>query len=291
MEQNSSSHFINADSPLGRKSKLKWLFFNLRDNMASSHLKIEPEWFPRESFDNLAILNKHDSPSRNLCNLFWSQLNFKDLLDKPKLRLLEVGCGSGRYAKILRELGHDFFYVGIDVVPSQNWKTVSDQVQAEFFLDSATNVSKYLEDVDVVITQSALEHIENDVSLFLALKEHSDATRQTLVSVNLVPSPNNLALAPWHGIRQYGRATTSKILHAVGDNVSLRVILLGGLHSSWFQFRELTLRSLLGKTSSIGTDDYAEGLKKVIMKDAKSFKKNDFKGATFLAFILVFNPK
>jgi len=32
-------------------------------------------------------------------------------------------------------------------------------------------------------------------------------------------------------------------------------------------------------------------LKKVIMKDAKSFKKNDFKGATFLAFILVFNPK
>ena len=105
--QNSSSHKINGDYPLSALSNIKWLVFNARDNLKRVRGGINIRKFPLEvNHETLSMLNESDSPSRNLCNLFWSQLRFHELLgiEKDKtFNLLEVGCGSGRYQKILEK--------------------------------------------------------------------------------------------------------------------------------------------------------------------------------------------
>jgi SAM-dependent methyltransferase len=290
---NSSSHRINGDYPLTKKKKVQWLLFNLCDNFRITRVKLHIMKFPAEFNEELSTLvSPENSPSRNLCNLFWSKLDISKLTGKPaedELSLLEVGCGSGRYAEILSSYGHKFRYVGIDPVSSSEWQNYSREDKIKFFADSADNVARYLDGVDVVITQSSLEHIENDLWYFEQLRNHAENSKKTLVSINLVPSTANLFLAPWHGIRQYGKVSISKIVRLVGRNADTEVALLGGKASTVLQFRELTWKSIKGKQTGVTQKGYHEKLVKALKRDSSKIEGLNFRNATFLAFIITFN--
>ena len=293
--QNSSSHKINGDYPLSALSKIKWLVFNARDNLKRVRGGINIRKFPLEvNHETLSMLNKSDSPSRNLCNLFWSQLRFHELvgIEKDKtFNLLEVGCGSGRYQKILESYGNVFNYKGIDPVYSDNWEKVSSESSIQFFCDTSDNVNLYLTDIDVVITQSSLEHIESDLSFFHKLKNFTEVSGKTLVSINLVPSPANLLLAPWHGIRQYGAHTINDLIEIVGEKTESRIYLLGGRSSTGLQFKELTLKSIFGKPSGTKSEGYIIKMFEALKRDSRNSQKINIFNATFIAFIFIFNPR
>lgn len=294
MNNNSSSHSINGDYPLNFKEKLGWLTFNLLDNITPSPKGYKPHKFPDyQSKLELSGINKSDSPSRNLCNLFWANLNIPELLDREpgsEFNLLEVGCGSGRYAEILSSYGNNFHYWGIDIAYSEKWAVISAHRDAKFFIDSADNVSSYLNEIDVVITQSALEHIENDLLFFKELRTHSEKTGKKLVSINLVPSPANLFLSPWHGIRQYGNRAIKSLINISGKSAISKIYLIGGRASTSLHFRELTLKSIMRKSSSVNTEKYQNQLNEALEKDARNSKSASFKNATFIGIIFVFNP-
>lgn len=266
---------------------------NFLDNLRPCFSKLESKDFLDTNGDLLDFsgVSSSLSPSRNLSNLFWRHLDFSKLFPtgKSRIQVLEVGCGSGRYAKTLSEFHGKINYVGFDITSSESWSEIATNYEAQFFVDEASNVGRFLTNTDVVITQSSLEHILDDLRFFKDLSEHYEQTKRPLVSINLVPSPANLLLSPFHGIRQYSKGSLSQISKTVSP-AKLEVFQLGGRATTRFHFREITLNSLLKRAPKVGTDSYREGLIAAIRSDcrAKPRKGGSWWNSTFIAFIIKF---
>ena len=63
----------------------------------------------KKFYINEKLINKNDffktkSPVRLICNTFWQSINWKEVNQNLKndLRILEVGCGTGRYFEFLK---------------------------------------------------------------------------------------------------------------------------------------------------------------------------------------------
>ena len=266
---------------------------NYLDNIRPCSSKVESKTFLNNNSDLLdfSVVSSNLSPSRNLSNLFWRHLDFAKLfpVEKSRIQVLEVGCGSGRYAEILSKYQKNINYAGFDIRSSESWSEIMTNYEAQFFVNEASNVGQFLADTDIVITQSSLEHILDDLRYFKDLSKHYEQTKRPLVSINLVPSVANLLLIPFHGIRQYGKESLSQISKTVFP-ASLEVFQLGGRATTQFHFRELSLNSLLKRAPKVGTDSYREELIAAIRSDCrtKPRKGRSWWNSTFIAFIIKF---
>lgn len=77
--------------------------------------------------------------------------------------ILDVGCGSGTYAKFFADLGIDGKYLGIDINKSSVWKNgKSGKLNIEFKQHDAEICHKIGRKFDIVFSSQALEHVKND---------------------------------------------------------------------------------------------------------------------------------
>ena len=191
------------------------------------------------------------SPARRLCDLFWLTLPWAQIADELRgsVKALEIGCGTGRYGLLVQEsLGNAFGgYVGLDATRHAEWDRHSSDPKFEFVCTDSGNTDQYLAGANLIITQSALEHFEEDLTFFRQIARYIAAANRPILQLHLMPSASCLTTFPWHGIRQYTPRTVSRITRLFGPETTKRLYLLGSDACNRVHRQYITYPQLLRK--------------------------------------------
>jgi SAM-dependent methyltransferase len=183
--------------------------------------------------DELRRMAGTPSPSRAFCDLFWAHLPWAVLEERlGPIRMLDLGCGSGRYAEKFqtwsgRRLAQ---YTGVDLQTRAEWAAIANANPfATFQSADIEQIDRVLPpDVNLIVSQSTLEHVRNDALVFEKIHAHAHASGRPLLQLHAVPSAACLRLYLWHGYRQYTRRTISTLTAPFADCSTRRLIALGG---------------------------------------------------------------
>ena len=107
------------------------------------------------------------SPSRVWSDLFWLSMDAEALRSAlGGLRIFEIGYGDGRYVEFYkRAFGALESYSGIDPQPRDSWKEA--RPGCRFIQATAEQLGpEVLGASNLILSQSAIEHITDDVGLF-----------------------------------------------------------------------------------------------------------------------------
>ncbi len=217
---------ISGDTKLSSKERFQYLLQNFAQGIIG-HFSLQKTqyWFSSD------IEKGNFSPGRKYIDSFLRH-QLKEITPPRSLSVLDIGCGTGYIRQILVDQGFSGNYVGVDV---QDYFKREDG--GNF---SSTFVEKRIEDFeseekfDLIISNTALEHIENDT---LAIEKCRNFLKEGGVAVHLVPSSWALFLYLFHGYRQYSRRRIAALFS--GSNTT--VYRLGGIFSFLWHFFLITL--------------------------------------------------
>ncbi len=185
---------ISGDGQLSVAQRLSYLACNLARNLRPGNARLRRQSFHAARMQRTPATA---SPSRALTEAFiYNRL--PKMLPPGKVRVLEIGCGSGSLTRILAELGYSGQYVGVDIDDRFN-----RIVQPEFektFVHTDVNRFKPEGKFDLVISVSALEHIPDDHQI---IKRLAGFVGIGGLQLHFVPSGWGLPVYLWHGYRQY----------------------------------------------------------------------------------------
>jgi SAM-dependent methyltransferase len=124
------------------------------------------------------------------------------------LTILDLGCGSGFLAPILAHAGLCGRYIGLDIKRHAKWKDghcpESSELRRELIVaDIATFNPRELPQLDVIVSCTSLEHIEDDAG---AVTKLASRLAPWGVQAHAVPGELSLPLYGPHGWRQYSPA-------------------------------------------------------------------------------------
>jgi len=244
--KSSSVHTINSDFPLSNLGKFLYLIYNLFNNTynfsAKDAFEIRYLAAPSSSdlADRIASCGKI-SPSRFLSNEFWRILNLENIKNAlgGQISALEIGCGTGRYGKLLLDKDSSIKYVGADISKPPLWAPES-YPDSKFLNASYEDIENYLEGHNFLFTQSALEHFEFDLELFSRISKNRRNKKLPLIQVHVFPSAPCLRTFLWHGIRQYNFRTIRKIIENAQPETKPILISLGGPATNKFHWTSIT---------------------------------------------------
>jgi SAM-dependent methyltransferase len=232
-----SAHRLNADGKLSRAERILWMLYNLFNNS-----------FPRVSLDsklNEAMFSLTEqqlsamwggiastaSPARALCDLFWTHLPWGIISNElGSITALEVGCGSGTYGRLLNALLGESLerYIGVDIKADAQWSGYSIDPRFSFDVGSARESGKFLPGCNLIFTQSALEHFEEDLVYFDQVSQYVLRSGHPILQVHLIPSAACMTTFPWHGVREYTPRKLSRITRLFGSETEKCLFSLGG---------------------------------------------------------------
>lgn len=274
-----SFHKLNADKGLSLPGKPLWFFYNWLNNnyfpnAGSSDLTIR-DFQADTSERNWSRIQPQSSPSRKLCDLFWLQLPWVSLKSElGQINVLDTGCGSGNYGTILQSYSGNSLasYTGLDIRPHDNWKVLTNtHPNFQFFAaDSANMSSCFPETANLFISQSAIEHFEQDLRYFKQIREFIRSRREPAVQVHLFPSPACLALYLLHGVRQYTPRTISKVTNLFQEFSYSRLYRLGGRECNrthWEYFTKPVLWKIAGGQNEMDRQQYDAKVRQAITAD------------------------
>lgn len=175
------------------------------------------------------------SPSRILTEAFIKS-HLPKLLSQKKVRVLEIGCGSGRLCSMLAELGYYGEFVGLDI-DDRFTHTHVPNFQSNFIFGDAHAFDPETEKFDLIISVSALEHIPHDA---LIIDKLPFWLAPGGMELHFLPSPTSLFLYLWHGWRQY---PLPQIGNRFGSDAI--AISLGGIFTSMLHFTFITVGEIL----------------------------------------------
>ena len=290
----SSAHLFNADLPMRRFDKVNYfaanLFNNIQTKFKLSQLKVikfQPS--QKAVADHFNSLDGLVSPSRIICNIFWEQLDW-DLIRSQldgELRVMEVGCGTGRYGTKLRKIAQIDSYKGVDIQASEEWYAIPLE-NFEFEVESYENFLALTSGENLIITQSAIEHFEQDIHFFDSIRKYAESSIHPVIAIHLFPSPACLFTMLLHGIRQYNRRSIAMLVESSGKSQNQKLYALGSFRTNFVHFIELTLRSLILR-KPLATKD----LKQYLIKVASALTRDSNSPSTFSPsfYALIFSWK
>ena len=292
--ESSSFHTLNSDFELSVLNKYLYLLINAFIGFLPSRLsrKLSINKFRPSTLAFENVVGKEISavyPGRLLSNVFWESIDYETLtsLLGRRLSILELGCGTGVYGEKISKLTDIYSYVGVDIQDHPNWHQL-DPSMFNFLKDTYENFHLFVSNQNLIITQSALEHFDKDISLFQQINSYAHSRDFPVVSIHLMPSACSLYTYLWHGIRQYGRLHIGRLSAASSHISQFRIYTLGGYSLNWFHFRNITLPQVLHKTPLISQDEsrYFTLLLETAKRDAKR-KSSRF--SVFTAVVIVWN--
>ena len=225
---------ISGDARLTAMQRLRYLALNLARNIGDERPTSRPESFCHVRLPHTPA---SASPSRALTDAFLDN-RLPGMLLPAKVRVLEIGCGSGSLARRLAESGYSGKYVGVDIVDRFD-NYVQSGFDRTFILADANNLEldgKF----DLVVSVSALEHIPEDRRLLAKL---NGFVAPGGLQLHFVPSGWGLLTYLWHGYRQY----TLVSIDARFDSQRTSIFAMGGaasfvLHLLFITVGEILLR-------------------------------------------------
>jgi hypothetical protein len=276
---NSSIHSLNSDKKINKFQRILWLILNyinnnFMPNLNSSTLNIK-QFNPKIDDNDWENIESKSSPSRAFSDLFWLKLNWNQLNKELKdINILETGCGSGNYFRKFNCFSNNNIhkYRGLDVNKNKNWSEVEQEFHNLDFkvADSQKLIEHIPEETNLFISQSAIEHFDNDLMYFFQIKDFIKQTKNNTIQIHIFPSSACLKKYLWHGVRQYTPRTISKIVDIFNDRNSYSVLYkLGGGNSNKLHFEYITKPLWVKKIDLRETkeDEYFELLKENIIKD------------------------
>lgn len=279
--KSSSIHRLNADHKLsswGRRMwySLNWLNNSISPNTKSKRLKLK-SFKPELSEKTWAAIEPKSSPSRVLSDLFWMQLPWPRIQSElGEVHILDTGAGSGRYGEALQTYsgGRVTSYTGLDESPHPDWPA---RMQRNPFIrlqaaDSANFAELIPPNINLFISQSAIEHFPEDLSYFRQIREYVAKRSDPILQIHLFPSAACLRLYRFHGIRQYTPRTVSMIAALFPDSTST-LFALGNSKCNKLHFEYITKPVLLqGKADRRETEtaQYSKLLRETISANVDS---------------------
>lgn len=281
-KESTSWSTLSADTKLSHSERIKWLIFNAINN-SLPEINVDPNLIrskfclsvqEMESLWNL--IPENATPSRRLCDFFWHTTDWKQIYKKiGPVRILEVGCGSGHYGRLLKKLvgSHFEHYLGVDVDKNSKWE-ISDS-SISFFQARASDVGSILRSrgpFNLIITQSALEHFAEDLEFFRQIALYINECKLPLIQMHLCPSAQCFWTYPWHGIREYSPRTISRISSIYSNQTTSNLVTIGGKHCNEVHRNTITFPNLLGTKCLKDTNPnaYANFVKSALISDMKN---------------------
>ncbi len=282
---------FSGDKKLNFFQKLLWFlisFINLRFN-GDLDTKIS---FNKFKINQKLITNnnlfKTKSPIRLICNVFWQSIDWPliKLKMNNNLKILEVGCGDCRYYDLIKKVSRidNIQYTGIDIKK----KFLKKNKNIKFFKDNAYNVDNYLNKINFLFTQSAIEHFKYDLIFFKKISKILNKTNKKFIQIHLFPAESTLYTYLFHGYRHYNPKMISKLIQTFNKKHEFILFSIGSRNINQYTFREITLRRILKKKiSKLNTKE----LIKCILKDNKisSLKHSSFYGLVILSNLKIKN--
>lgn len=245
---NSSIHNLNADKRLSLSGRLIWILLNLFNNI----------YFPNRA-RGLCIMNfcpemdEEDwgkihikfSPARSLSDLFWLKLDWKAVKSElGSINIFDTGAGKGGYALKLNDFAMGIStYFGVDPSAHKEWETLMHdhkfitikQQKSDDILDMIPNKTNFF------MSQSAIEHFEDDLLYFKQIRNFIDKTNNNTIQIHLFPSAACLKLYLWHGVRQYTPRTISTIVQLFDSPNTYSILFrIGGTNCNNLHYRFIT---------------------------------------------------
>jgi hypothetical protein len=253
--RSTSTTRLCGDVKLTAAQKIKYLLLNASNNKAQfngvdRNLKISnytpKSWRDAAIDETVGDGDAPASPSRFLSNEFWKDFDLDPLVkSNGPIRVLEVGCGTGVYGLLFqRKLGDNLaLYRGVDVVEHSSWKNMP--AHFEFSVDRAENITTHLSGIDLIVTQSAIEHFEYDLTFFHQVADYVNTSKRNIWQIHLMPCAECLKTYLCHGYRQYTPNSLSQVtsLFRVGTDLSL--YRLGGSSANALHLCFITMPNLL----------------------------------------------
>lgn len=276
--KSTSIHRLNADRKLSRFQQIFWFLYNWLNNITPNFYRhyfktyhfradiLETDW---------CKLGTKTSPSRRLSNLFWLRLPWEAIQSElGTINVVDTGCGSGNYGAKLRAYSGDRIasYTGLDAFSHDNWiSQTNENPTFKFHRSDSTKIFNWVSREDnFFISQSAIEHFEDDVVYFEQLRDHICRSRKPTIQIHLFPSSACLKLYSLHGIRQYTPRTIS-IIAAIFDKFSYSVLYsLGGRECNLVHWEFITKPLYIFRTGDFRetkTDEYDQRLRNAIRAD------------------------
>lgn len=236
MTSASTANRISGDTPLSLPRHLRWTLSNLLEQWRDTVPDKRPSFAP-PSTTWPSFTTAKPSPPRLWCDLFWSHCApaVDRLLDAPP-DVLDVGCGRGDYARaFLQCFPHLTRYRGVDAFDFAEWRSAADR-RLSFAQRRAEDLGPAdLDGCNLVVSTSALEHVQNDLEMFARISEQTRGRR--LLQLHLIPGAELWRNTGPHGFRGYSARAISKIAALFPDDETC-VAALGGsasrhVHRNW----------------------------------------------------------
>ncbi|NJO88108.1 MAG: class I SAM-dependent methyltransferase [Chloroflexia bacterium] len=178
-------------------------------------------------------LERLASPSRKLSDLFWMNLDWAEIENKlGEINICDLGCGTGKYYLKLQEYSENKInqYVGFDIAEKPGWANFkANYANVRFAKYDGRNILDLIPaNTSLIISQSAIEHFSEDLTIFKQLVDFAENATQNVFQIHLFPSKACLKLYPFHGIRQYTLRNISKITKLFPNAPEIKLYELGG---------------------------------------------------------------
>lgn len=227
-------HELNGDARLGFFDRIRYLFQNFFRNIRYSPHYVRPTYYRPDHIDDHLFLA---SPLRAYAETFMTK-TLPEIFTPPHIRVLDIGCGSGRYSDLLSSAGYTGEYVGIDINDSFQYQLSETQSFKRSFQSVSVHEFSSENLFDLIISMSALEHIEHDDSLIDHLEQF---LTDRGIQLHIVPGACALPLYLWHGFRQYRLHD----LEARFGTDNVHIFALGGCASYSLHFLFITLGEMI----------------------------------------------
>jgi SAM-dependent methyltransferase len=277
---------FSGDKKLNLIEKIIWFFLSFVNIQFNSNISKRIKLKKFNINKNLIIKNKlfkTNSPIRLICNIFWQSIDWR-VINKNlnnNLRILEVGCGTGRYFDFLKKISKskNLKYIGVDI-KNRNFQKKKNKL---FYLDDANNIELYLDKVNFLFTQSAIEHFEEDLVFFKKISKFLNKKKKKFIQVHLFPSESCLYTYLFHGYRHYNYKMISKLTETFGNNHDFELFHIGSKNINKFIFKQITLKRIFKKKINI------INTKKLRESAHKDNKIISFKNSSFYCLVILTN--
>lgn len=265
MKKSTSIHSLNADKGLNPFQKLAYLFLNWLNNLrpySDLDPRIEIRSFRAETWKQ-ELENTYETSSigRRLSDLFWRTLPWDRIREElGEIHVFDTGCGQGNYSTRLLSAsgGRIVSYTGIDAKRRDNWdKLENKNPNFRFIASSSSDIRDLIpEKTNLFVTQSAIEHFDEDLRFFEQIKGFVEKSDRPIIQVHNFPAKAILPLYLFHGVRQYTPRNISKITRIFKDTSSQMYLYgLGGSAGKKVQWKYFTWPLLILRRKAKWSED------------------------------------